>query len=111
MKTPHRAHSRLTGCISVALLLAGAGLVKAQFEWYDSPMYRDPDLAAPPVRYVLADRARKLWVKALEHPQADLRAKAAEAIGEARRRGVTGLEATIPDLTAALDRKDQHAPV
>jgi HEAT repeat protein len=57
------------------------------------------------------EKAKQLWLRALERPEADYRCKAAEAIGLARRRGFKGMETTVPALVAALGRPDQHPTV
>src|SRR5262245_1337492 len=77
----------------------------------DSPMYRIPEL--PPLReeWVFPEKAKALWLKALERPEADLRRQAAGAIALARRRGVKGLESTVAPLTDALGRAEQHPAV
>jgi HEAT repeat protein len=77
----------------------------------DSPMYKSPDLPAPPVLLIFPEEARALWLRALERPDADTRCKAAETIALARQRGVKGLETTVAPLLAALDQADQHPAV
>jgi HEAT repeat protein len=74
-------------------------------------MYSKPELPVPRVITVFPEEAIGLWLKALERPDADTRCKAADAIALARRRGLKGLEKTIPPLLAALDRPDQHPTV
>lgn len=93
-----------------ACLMMWAGPVSAQGEWIDSPMYRDPDLPSPPPAvYVLPEATWRLWLKALERPEADFRCKAADAIALAHRRGFEGLKATIPNLIAASKRDQPPA--
>jgi HEAT repeat protein len=75
----------------------------------DSPMYRIPDVPMPPVILVFPEGLKELWLRALERPEADLKCKAADAIIQAHKRGMKGLETTIAPLLAALDREDQHA--
>jgi HEAT repeat protein len=77
----------------------------------DSPMYKLPDLPYPVIVDVFPERAKALWVQALERPEVDLRCKAAQAVAEASRRGVKGLETTTGPLRAALDRLDQDPAV
>jgi HEAT repeat protein len=77
----------------------------------DSPMYKSPDLPVPPVVQVFPEKAKDLWLKALERPEVDFRCKAAQTIAEAHRHGMKGLESTIPRLLAALDQPDQDATV
>src|SRR6516162_9280908 len=77
----------------------------------DSPMYKDPDLPTPHMEHVFPEKAKGLWLKALERPEADMKCKAAEAIALAHRRGVKGMETTAGALVAALDQKDQDPAV
>jgi HEAT repeat protein len=77
----------------------------------DSPMYRSPDLSAPPVVLVLPEKAKGLWLKALERPEADLRCQAAQAIARAHRLGFEGMKTTVGPLLAALDAPDSDEAV
>ncbi len=77
----------------------------------DAPMYRDPELPVPRLVEVFPEEAKALWLRALERPEVDLRIRAADSISLARRRGVKGIESTVPALVAALDRADQHPTV
>jgi HEAT repeat protein len=77
----------------------------------DSPMYHSPDLPFPPSKLVFPEETKALWLRALERPDAETRCQAAEALDLAHRRGVKGMETTIPTLLAALDREDQHPTV
>jgi HEAT repeat protein len=69
-------------------------------------MYQAPDLPAPPVEMVFPEEAKGLWLRALARPEADMQARAAEAIARATWRGVKGFEAAVPPLTALVDRAD-----
>jgi HEAT repeat protein len=80
-------------------------------EVIDSPMYKAPDTPGPRFVLVFPEKAKDLWVKVLERPEAELRCRAAEAIVRAHGRGVKGLETTIGPLRAALDQPDQHPAV
>jgi HEAT repeat protein len=73
----------------------------------DSPMYKNPDLPVPPVVLVLPEKTTDLWIRILARPEADLRRQAADAIAEAHKRGLNGLERTIDPLVAAMDQADQ----
>lgn len=77
-------------------------------ELIDSPMYQAPDLPAARVEYVLPEKTKALWMKALRRPEEDLNCKAAEAIAEAHRQGVKGLETTVAPLLEVLDRPEQR---
>jgi HEAT repeat protein len=98
----------LSFCLAAGALLC-LPICRADFdEAIDSPMYKDPDLPTPPVSYILPEKTRALWVKALGRPEGDIRRQAADAVTRARRLGVKGLEATIDALQAAMDRPDQN---
>jgi HEAT repeat protein len=77
----------------------------------DSPMYHIPDVPMPPLVKVFPEGLKELWLRALERPEADMKCKTADAIGQAYQSGMKGLETTIAPLTALLDRPDQHATV
>src|SRR5204863_6557272 len=70
-----------------------------------------PELPVPRVEVVFPDGLARLWLRALERPEADLKCKAADAIALAHRRGMKGLDTTVAPLTATLDRADQHPAV
>jgi HEAT repeat protein len=97
--------------LGLGALAIVAGPARARDEVIDSPMYGDPPLPGPTIEWVFPEKAKALWLKALEGPQADVRCKAAAAIALAQRRGFKGLDTTIPHLREALDRADQHPPV
>ncbi len=65
------------------------------------PMFDDPALVEPQRRTTLDPRCVPLWIAALERPESDLRAEAADAIAQAYRQGVAlhpMLEEAIPAL-------------
>ena len=79
-----------------------------------SPMYQDPYLPSPRLEQIFPEKAKALWLKALNRPEADVRRQAAAAVALARRRndavllrfaaGATGLLAAplgSAPLTAA----------
>ena len=106
MRTTHRSDYRLfSAYFLVFCLLAWPTSATAQSEWIDSPMYHDPDLPLSTVEYILPEATWRLWLKALERPEADFRCKAADAIALAHRRGFEGLKATIPSpiITRSAD--------
>lgn len=80
-------------------------------DFIDSPMYHNPDLPPPQVEIVIPESFRTLWLRALERPEEDFRAGAAEAIARAHRRGAKGMEAAVGPLTAALEREGQMPSV
>jgi HEAT repeat protein len=77
----------------------------------DSPMYHTPELPIARVVRTFPDGLAKLWLEALGRPQAEYKVDAALAIAEARRRGLTGLEATVGPLRREIDRPDVHPAV
>ena len=95
---------------SFAPLLLGSfpGEIPAFDKVIDSPMYKAPDTPGPRTVFIFPEKAKDLWVRVLERPNAEMRCRAAEAIVRAHDRGVKGLETTIAPLRAALDQPDQH---
>ncbi len=55
-------------------------------EAIDSPMYQNPDLPAPSLERIFPEKAKALWLKALNRPEADVRRQAADAVALAKRR-------------------------
>jgi HEAT repeat protein len=74
-------------------------------------MYKSPDVPVQAVVAVFPEKAIDLWLRALGRPEVDLRCKAAETIARAHRRGMKGLETTIPRLIAVLDQENQDPTV
>src|SRR5687768_13541184 len=70
----------------------------------DSPMYRDPDLPVPRIVYKLPPRLPGLWLEALARPEADLKAKSAQAIALAHERGFPGMDVAVAPLARELGR-------
>src|SRR5205809_7929856 len=100
-----RRRSLLRGLpLCLGLLFALTPPARADYDVIDSPMYRSPDLPMPPIVWLFPEKAKDLWLRALERPEADLRCKAADAVALAHRRGVKGLEVTVAPLRAALDQ-------
>jgi HEAT repeat protein len=97
----------LSPCLLVSLSVCLPMRVRGE-DIIDSPMYHDPDLPVPPIVMVFPEKAKVLWLRALERPEAEMRVKAADAIALACRRGVKGMDTTIAPLLAALNRADQH---
>lgn len=94
----------------LAVVLLAAPLAGAS-EPYDSLMDRDPDLPVPKVVATFPKGLPALWAKALDRPEVDFRCRAAQAIAEARGKGMAGLEAAVPALIRELDKPDQHPTV
>lgn len=97
--------------LPLLMLLAVAAPARAWEPLIDSVMYHQPDPPAARLVTVFPDRLRELWLEALRRPEADSQCRAALTIALAHRRGMKGLEATVPDLVAALERPDGHPDV
>jgi HEAT repeat protein len=92
-------------CLSTCLPVSSPE-ARADYDLLDSPMYKAPDLTVPQPVLLFPEKAKDLWLKALERPEADLRRNAADAVALAQRRQVKGLETTVAPLLAALERED-----
>ena len=88
-----------------------AAPIFAYDEAVDSVMYQDPDPPRPGRVKVFPKELIPLWLKALARPEADMRRLAATNIIEARRRGMSGLEETVPPLLDLLNRPGEHPVV
>jgi HEAT repeat protein len=94
------------------LVYSSPGLARADFDpVIDSPMYQAPDLPGPPTLRHFPEKAKELWLRALERPDADSRRQVADAVALAHRRGYKGMESTAPALISLLDQPDQHPAV
>jgi HEAT repeat protein len=102
-------HSRLL--LSVICLLTATLPASAVDEAIDSIMYTHPDVPTARVVPVFPPRLISLWLQALERPENDLKYQAAGTIALAHRRGMSGLEVTIPALLRTLDGPEQHPTV
>jgi HEAT repeat protein len=101
--------SRRAGA-AVCLVVALTGRANAD-DVIDSPMYRTPELPLAPVVKTYPKGLAKLWLDALERPEADYKCNAALAIASAHERGMKGLEITIAPLLRELDRADGNPTV
>jgi HEAT repeat protein len=77
----------------------------------DSPMYRNPELSFPREIVKFPEKAKELWLRALERPDAEMKCRAAQAIAEAHHRGVKGMETAIPALIVECDKENQPLAV
>jgi hypothetical protein len=91
--------------------LMGIASAKAQDTIIDSPMYIDPKLPSATVVKVFSPRLLPLWTQALERPENEIKLQTASTIAFARRRGMPGLESTVPALLRVLDKPEQNASV
>ncbi len=67
-------------------------------------MYSDPELPGPRTVFFFPEKAKALWLKALERPEADIRRQSAEAVALAYKRGAParlGLAAGAVGLLAS----------
>jgi HEAT repeat protein len=112
MKHPTGSTARLVCLASLLCLVVSFVAMPARAAGViDSPMYRDPDVPASRYLIVYSDKPKKLWLKALARPEADLKRKAAEVIVLAHRNGVKGLESTVAPLSAVLEEGEDRAVV
>jgi HEAT repeat protein len=102
-------------CVSLWIVCFFPGLAAAQEmvcdDAIDSPMYQLPALPAPREFTVFPDKAKGLWLRALQRPETDMRYKAAETFALAHRAGMKGLTSAIAPLRAALDRPGEATVV
>jgi HEAT repeat protein len=80
-------------------------------EIIDSPMYKSPDLPKPNVEWVFPEGAKKLWIAALDRPEAEMKCKAADAIARAHAQGVKGLDSAVASLLAIFEQPGQQPVV
>ncbi len=73
--------------------------------------YYHPVITVSGVEVVFSDKLKPLWMKALKRPEADYQRLAATTITLAHRRGMKGLEDTIPELVKLLSQPDVHPTV
>src|SRR5437773_8908019 len=97
--------------LALVLLLGVALSAHALDEAIDSVMDTDPDIPTARVVKVFPPRLTALWLQALERPEKELKCQAAAAIALAHRRGMPGLETTVPPLLRVLDQPEQHSTV
>jgi HEAT repeat protein len=73
--------------------------------------YFKPEITVSGVEVVFSESLKPLWMKALKRPEADYQRLAATTITLAHRRGMKGLEDTIPELAKLLNQPDLHPTV
>ncbi len=91
----------------------GAGPACAQHtgHHYDLEMYNNP-FFAPLEQYVVYPVGlKRLWLTALERPDAELQRMVIDSIALAHRRGVEGMNETVPRLVTLLAEPDQTLEV
>jgi hypothetical protein len=92
--------------LALGLLLAAAAAARADGEGLDSLMYRSPDLPGPKVVPAFPDGLKPAWLEALKRPDDEYKVRVPQTIAEAHRRGMAGLDTTVPDLARELERKE-----
>ena len=102
--------TRTQAALAVAVLTLLASGVRAA-DPIDSDLDRDPELPAARLVKTFPENLAALWVQALDRPDAETKAAAAQAIALAHRTGLTGLEVAVAPLTRELDRPGQHPTV
>ncbi len=96
------------------LLACSSGQLRAQGadDVIDSAMFENPKLVMATVSKTFSPRLVPLWLHALSRSENDLKRRAAQAIGQARQRGLaTELDVTIQPLLDALDDPQNDASV
>ena len=80
----------------------------APYQQLTLKMWDDPKLA-PTEKVVkrFSPELKKIWLTALQKEQPDVRRRACFAISLASRRGITGLEATVPHLKKLVESEDE----
>ena len=90
----------------------GAGSVGAEEPLaVDDIMWQDPPYTAPDFGYEYPLNIDRLWKKALEYPDSELRRTAADTIVIAQRRGVPGLTELTSNLVEILKSENQESSV
>ena len=77
----------------------------------DSAMYADPKIEVPAVLKILPPEQIELWLKALNHPEADLQYRVALEICRAHRLGVSDLQKTTDALIALAGAVTEKCPI
>jgi HEAT repeat protein len=78
----------------------------------DSAMYENPKLVTASIQKKFSPNLVPLWLQALGRPENDLKRRAAQAIGQARQRGLTTqLDVTVQPLLEALDNPQNDVSV
>src|SRR5437764_3993599 len=77
----------------------------------DSPMYRTPEIPVARVIKTFPDGLLKLWLEALDRPEADFKINASLAMAAAHPHGLKGLSAAIGPLRRELNRADINPAV
>jgi HEAT repeat protein len=91
----------------LAVNLAMTSTSRADEMVLDSRMYHDPELPTAKIVWVYPDNLLRLWLVALERPEADYQSRGALAIVRAHKEGLKGLQAAVDPLLAVLERLDQ----
>jgi HEAT repeat protein len=77
----------------------------------DSVMYAQPEIPVSRVVKTYPAGLLELWVPALEHPEREVRSRAALALAQAHEGGMPGTASAVPALIRLLDRTDEPPAV
>ncbi|MFV1964904.1 MAG: HEAT repeat domain-containing protein, partial [Pirellulaceae bacterium] len=77
----------------------------------DSVMHQDPAFSIPQSTPVFSAELKPLWIRALQRPDDELQRLAADAIANAKRLGMEGLENTADDLLKVIAAERESVTV
>jgi HEAT repeat protein len=92
----------LASVVGLAVLASAASGRSPSQTYLDFAMFGDPSIVLPPVEYRFSEGVLKLWLAALESPEADLKQEAQRTLAWAQPRGLSGIEAAVGPLTKNL---------
>jgi HEAT repeat protein len=93
----------------LAVLVGGPAVVRG--EDLDSVMYAQPEVPVARVAKTYPGGLVELWRAALEHPEHEMRSRAALALAQAHEGGMPGTAVAVPVLIKLLERPDEHPAV
>jgi hypothetical protein len=111
MNCVFRAIARLLLCSPLLICFPATLQAQSVDSTIDSAMYENPKLATATTRKKFSPKLLPLWMQALARPEQEMKYRAAQAISQAKHRGLTGLEVTIPVLLSTLDSPEQDSSV
>ncbi|KAA5541855.1 HEAT repeat domain-containing protein [Roseiconus nitratireducens] len=106
---------RMLAWLAGWLLLVGpaVGPVAGQsiLDEYELPMFDRPELPFSKIQSVFQPGLKELWLRALQRPDAQLQRTVIDTIAMAHRKGLPGLEETIPRLVELAKQPNQNRDV
>jgi HEAT repeat protein len=93
------------------LMVSGPRVWAGETLRVDSVMYHDPEVRLAGETVVLPPNLLPLWLRALEHPDDELRRLAADAIAKAHRLKLARMDETADELAAVLAEEPQDVLV